>query len=303
MEGNIKFLKKVNMFCPICEEEHEIDLIEKEKETIIKGQNIKYNEKFYRCNKYKTENTFQNGELWNEGLLNSIDEYRKKNNLLTSSEIKDIRSKYGITQLELAKLLNLGDITITRYETKQIQDIAIDNMIKEFNDNSIFAFSLLEKNKEKFTNKRYNEIEKNIKEIIDKDIIPYLSEQELIGEYIRFDKKNENNGYTLLNISKLKDIVAYITEKMGEVKKVVLMKLLWYIDSIEFKEKNKTMTGLVYVHMTYGALPIGHDSIINLNSIKSKLNINDIGYEEYKITYNKEYKIKNITKNEKKNIR
>ena len=32
MEDNIKILNKMKMFCSICEEEHDVELIEKEKE-------------------------------------------------------------------------------------------------------------------------------------------------------------------------------------------------------------------------------------------------------------------------------
>lgn len=299
MGDNIKILGKKNIFCSICEEEHEVELIEKNKKCIIKGESVEYKEKFYRCTKYKEENTFQTSELWNEGLIRSLDAYRKNNNLLTSKEIKEIRKKYGITQLEFARLLNLGDITITRYETKQIQDISIDNMIKEVNDNSIFALNLLNKNKDKFEETRYLEIENNIKNVIDRNIIPYLNEQELIGKYIKFDVETIENGYSILNIQKLKNIVGYIVKKLGNVKKVVLMKLLWYSDSVSFKRNEKSMTGLVYIHMPYGALPIGHEEIIKLSSVKSEIHINQNEYEEYRITYNNEYKISNITKDEK----
>ena len=41
MEDNIKILNKMKMFCSICEEEHDVELVEKEKETIIKGKKIK----------------------------------------------------------------------------------------------------------------------------------------------------------------------------------------------------------------------------------------------------------------------
>lgn len=75
---NIKVIRKKKMFCSICEKEHEVDLIEKEKETIIKGEKVKYKEKFFRCDKYKDENTFQTGDMWDEGLINGLDSYRKK---------------------------------------------------------------------------------------------------------------------------------------------------------------------------------------------------------------------------------
>ncbi len=296
----MKELKKVNMFCSICEENHDVSLIEEERETMVKGEKIKYKELYYKCDKYRDNNIFMSGELWNINLINSLDAYRIKKDLLTSKEIKDIRKKYDLTQSELAYLLNLGEVTITRYETKQIQDASVDNMLRELNDNPLLALKLLEKNKNKF--KRYEEIENKIKEIIDKNVISFLNEQELIAKYTDFNEININNGNVLLNIEKLKNILGYITKEMGQMKKVVLMKLLWYIDSISFKIRGYAITGLVYQHMPYGALPIGHREIIELSSIKSKLFINDREFEEYKIEFNNEYKIKRIEKDEKEII-
>ena len=296
----MKELKKVNMFCSICEENHDVSLIEEERETMVKGEKIKYKELYYKCDKYRDNNIFMSGELWNINLINSLDAYRIKKDLLTSKEIKDIRKKYDLTQSELAYLLNLGEVTITRYETKQIQDASVDNMLRELNDNPLLALKLLEKNKNKF--KRYEEIENQIKEIIDKNVISFLNEQELIAKYTDFNEININNGNVLLNIEKLKNILGYITKEMGQMKKVVLMKLLWYIDSISFKIRGYAITGLVYQHMPYGALPIGHREIIELSSIKSKLFINDREFEEYKIEFNNEYKIKRIEKDEKEII-
>lgn len=296
----MKELRKVNMFCSICEEKHEVSLIEEERETIIKGEKIKYKELYYKCDKYPDSNIFMSGDLWNINLINSLDEYRKKKDLLTSKEIKEIREKYQLTQSEMAYLLNLGEITITRYETKQIQDASVDNMIRELNDNPLFVLKLLEKNKNKF--KRYDEIEKHIKDVIDKNIISFLNEQELIAKYIQYNEKSIVNGNTVLDISTLTNILGYITKEMGPTKKVVLMKLLWYIDSLSYKNNECAITGLVYEHMPYGALPIGHREIIELSSIKSNLFINESEYEEYRIQFNEEYKIKRLKKEEKEII-
>ena len=139
----------------------------------------------------------------------------------------------------------------------------------------------------------------HIKNMIDKNIISFLNEQELIAKYIEYNQATIMNGNTILNIEKLKNILGYITKNMGQMKKVVLMKLLWYIDILSYKNYEHTITGLVYRHMPYGALPIGHKEIIELSSVKSNLFINEREYEEYKIEFNENYKIKTIAKEEK----
>ena len=76
-----------------------------------------------------------NGYILSKGAVNSLDSYRKLEKLLTSKEIKQIWNKYKITQLEMAKLLGVGDVTVTRYETKQIQDEAHDKIMRLIDEN------------------------------------------------------------------------------------------------------------------------------------------------------------------------
>ena len=43
--------------------------------------------------------------------------YRKKHGLLSADEIRGIRQRFGLTQIELAHLLHLGANTISRWES------------------------------------------------------------------------------------------------------------------------------------------------------------------------------------------
>ena len=80
--NKIKVLKKVNMFCSICSEEHEVDLCEELDETIIKKEKVNYICHYYRCNKYEKENAFMTEDMWNEALINSLESYKIKKDLL-----------------------------------------------------------------------------------------------------------------------------------------------------------------------------------------------------------------------------
>lgn len=72
------------------------------------------------------KNEFVNGEMNNQNLLNARNEYQKKHNLLTSNEIVEIRNQYNLSRIGLAKLLGWGEATISRYDSKAIQDDAYD---------------------------------------------------------------------------------------------------------------------------------------------------------------------------------
>lgn len=82
----------------------------------------------------------------NKNLLNARNAYRKKKGLLTSDEIVAIRESYGLSQVDLAKLLGWGEATISRYESKAIQDEAYDMMLRLVKDDPLKAMELLKKN-------------------------------------------------------------------------------------------------------------------------------------------------------------
>ena len=145
-------IRKIQMECPICDKIHEIEERTRIAKTIIKGEEVDYAETYYFCvNSDEDEREFVTGKMENDNLLNARNMYRKAHNLLTSDDIVEIREKYGLSQVDLAKLLGWGEATISRYESKAIQDDAYDNMLRIIRDNPLAVLDLLQKNGEHFT--------------------------------------------------------------------------------------------------------------------------------------------------------
>ena len=140
----LKLIKKIHMECPLCDKIHEVDEMERTTTLTIKGEKVIYNERFYFCaNSDEDENEFETGGMMNKNLLNARNAYRKKKGLLTSDEIVAIRESYGLSQVDLAKLLGWGEATISRYESKAIQDEAYDMMLRLVKDDPLKAMELL----------------------------------------------------------------------------------------------------------------------------------------------------------------
>ena len=58
---------------------------------------------------------------------------RERLGLLTPGQIRHIRESAGLTQIEMAQLLGLGDKTYTRWESgKSLQNKSSDNLIRFF---------------------------------------------------------------------------------------------------------------------------------------------------------------------------
>ena len=259
------------MNCPICGKEHEVKEQKRKATITIKGEKVVYNERYYYCaNTKEDENAFETGAMINENLLSARNEYRIKKGLLTSYEIVDIREGYGLSQVDLAKLLGWGEATISRYESKAIQDEAYDTMLRIIKDNPLKALEFLKKNSNKFSLEKRMEVKKKIVEKLDSYGKEFLTRQTFKGEYVNFEEPSDANGYTQLNIDKTEAMISYIAKSVNNLFKVKLMKMLWYIDALAFKENGTSITGMVYRHEPMGALPIGHYSLMNLENLNVK---------------------------------
>ena len=256
-------------FCPFCRKEHEVEKCTYTNFVEIKGDLIEYNEDGFTCPITQSEdgNSWANGKMLNQNLLQAHDAYRKKHGLLTSSEIISIRKKYTLNQRELSNLLGWGDITVSRYETKHIQDDTYDSLLRMVATNPSYALNALIKNKTLFTNERFEEIKNVFKSVIKKEGNIILKQQEILNKYIDYDFECDANGFKLLDIDKISDVIAYFAIHIKNLYKVKLMKLLWYSDILFFNKYKKSMTGLVYIHKPLGALPIAHNEIIYLPSV------------------------------------
>ena len=263
-----RVIGKKYMECPICGQFHEIEQRKRTATLVIKEEEIEYEEIYYYCSNAKGEaREFEIGKMTNANLLNARNEYRKRKNLLTSEEIVELRERYGLSQVELARLLGWGEATISRYESKAIQDEAYDNMLRIVKDNPLKAIEFLEKNREKFTfEKRIQIREKLIKEleISGKE---FLSRQTLQSEYVLFSEPSDLNGNVEFNIDKVEGIVSYYADKIVNLYKNKLMKMLWYADTEFYRTHGRAMTGLVYTQNKMGAVPVGYNQLINLENI------------------------------------
>lgn len=139
-------IRRIRMECPLCDKIHEIEERTRVAKIIIKGEEVNYVESYYFCaNSNEEENEFATGKMENNNLLNDRNAYRKSHDLLTSDQIVVIREMYGLSQVDLARLLGWGEATISRYESKAIQDEAYDNMLRIVRKNPKATLELLQK--------------------------------------------------------------------------------------------------------------------------------------------------------------
>lgn len=65
----------------------------------------------------------------------ALDIYRRKFGLLSLDEIRSLRERLGLTQVELGRLLRLGSNTISRWESgRNVQTAAMDILLRLIRD-------------------------------------------------------------------------------------------------------------------------------------------------------------------------
>jgi putative zinc finger/helix-turn-helix YgiT family protein len=285
-------LKEISYDCPFCDKEHNIQVKKKISKANIKDTLIEYEQIVYYCPEEDEE--FIPGKIMDENLLKARDTYRASIGLLTSEEIKKIREMYGLTQKEFSRLLGWGDVTISRYEKKLIQDETYDNIMRMTQINPAYTLEMLKKHKENFEIDRFEQIKANIKKVIRSLGNTFLKIQEIKNAYVEYDIESDYNGYKLLDLEKINAVIGYFAQYIRPLYKVKLMKLLWYTDALYFKREGRSMTGLVYKHLPLGAVPVAYNELLDLPVVKVIEEYFD-DFIAYKICPNEEVNLSNFT--------
>lgn len=282
--NNDYLIRTIDIDCPLCNKIHQIEERKRETQAVVKDEIVNYEQVYFCCTQSdEDENEFVPAGVMDENLLRARNAYRIKKGLLTSEEIAQIRSYYGLSQSDFAALLGWGDVTVTRYESKTIQDETYDNIMRMVYNNPLFALECIDKHKDRFSIEKLAKIRMTIKARVEERGIFYLKKQEIESLYVSFEDETDYNGYKLLDIKKLSNVIGYFAQFVDRLYKVKLMKLLWFTDTIFFGRYGHSMTGLVYKHMPLGALPVAFDEIIYVPTVKviEELINEDIGYRIY----------------------
>ena len=287
-------------YCPYCNSEQEY-YIDKRIFKEYKGVDVNVEENVPICKKCGNELVINN--IVDENLKRIYNKYREIKNIITPSEIKNLRNKYDISQRELTAILDFGKMTINRYENGSLPSKSqsdylrlIANDPKEFFNKVKEAFAA-----HRISQKTFSKIENIINEQYDND-----NNYEL-KKYIESELKtspNIFNGFKVLDLEKLQNLISYIASKT-KLYLTSLNKYLWFIDMISYNKRAVSITGLTYVHEQYGPVIINrkYEEISKLDEkYKREDKENNDGSIQSVITSNENYDLSSFTKEEIKII-
>ena len=277
------------MLCPCCMEEHDVQRITTEESNVFKGVPIVYNAEYYYCD--RADEAYADEEQISSNDIAMKNSYREKVGLLTSNQIMAIRAQYGISQSDLCLLLGWGRKTITRYESHQVQDVAHDTILRKLNSDPEWFLQLLQAGKESISTAAFEKYHEEGTALFEKKHDLYLKSA-IMSKYARFRRNPEATGGKALSLDVVVDMIHYFanSKKVLNLYRVKLMKMLWYADVLSYKRRKHAISGLAYLALPRGAVPVAYESIVDLSTINcEEIEIGDgVGYR-YLPTEDKDY--------------
>lgn len=262
----MKIVKGEKRLCICCMEEHEVKTVLVKEEATFKNVKVAYEASYLYCD--AAEELYMDEQQMQENDVSLKNAYRKAEGLLTSSDISGIRAKYGISQSDLCILLGWGGKTISRYESHQVQDKAHDTILKKIDRDPEWFLALLKDARANLSAKSYQKYLEAAKVLYEENKDAYLRKAIEAG-YAGFQGNQLFHGNTNLSLDKVVDVIRYFAAStdVTSLYKVKLMKLMWYADALSYKRRGFAITGLVYQALPMGAVPVGHNSIIDLKDV------------------------------------
>lgn len=263
---DMKVIRSERRMCLCCMEEHEVKTVLVKEHATFKNRQVAYDALYTFCD--VAEELYMDEQQMQDNDVRLKDAYRRDEGLLTSSEICGIRAKYSISQSDLCILLGWGGKTITRYESHQIQDRAHDTILKKIDRDPEWFLSLLRDARNNLSKEAYEKYLAAATSLYEKDQDEYLRKA-IEANYAKFQGNQMYHGNTELSLDKVVDVIRYFaaSSQVTNLYKVKLMKLMWYADALAYKKRGTAITGLVYQALPMGAVPIGHNSIIDLKNV------------------------------------
>ena len=270
----MKTISTEKKLCLSCMEKHEVKKVEVLEENVFKGVSVKYPAKYEYCDRAEDYLTYEDTLESNDTAFK--DAYRKEMGLLTSDEIIAIRKMYGVSQKDFSLVLGWGSSTITRYENHQVQDGVHDDVLRKVANDPKWFIELLSRARTNLTDKAYRKYLQKARELYHANRNKYLKES-IEAAYMQFDDNASVTGNSDLNIDKTVEVINYLAQKVPNLHKVKLMKMLWFSDYLHYKKEEKTITGLVYNALPMGAVPEGHEALLLLDGVE----YDEVQYDEH----------------------
>lgn len=232
-------------------------LITETRKTVFRKEEYEYIHLCYQC--VDTQETFTTTQVDTFNISQIYNSYRTVHGIPYPDEIKEIRNRYELSALKMSRILGFGDNQYRLYENGEIPNVANGRVLKAIQSPKTFE-TFVDAAKNALSDDEYTKIKTRLQECEDRSSVDGLIHKLVFGDNIR----SRYNGYAMLSISKLKNVLLFFIEKFNGVFVTQMNKILFYTDFLSYRENGQAITGLSFKAIQYGPVPNGWDRVYSL---------------------------------------
>lgn len=226
---------------------HEVSELAYRKET------FKYVHLFYECD--DTKERFTTTELDEINIGQVYNQYRAKYGIPFPDEILALRKHYGLPAIKMSRILGFGDNQYRLYENGDMPSEANGKILMSIK-NPVVLKTFLFNSKNQFSSDDYQKMLKKIENASWNE--GDIEKKSYLFHGIRRDL---TNGFAYQSIPKLENVLLYYINRFGGVFFTMMNKLLFYTDFYSYKTRGIGLTGLSYVAIQRGPVPVRWDRV------------------------------------------
>ena len=232
-------------------------LLTETRKAVFRKEEYEYTYICYKC--VDTEETFTTTQMDVVNTAQIYNGYRNRHGIPFPDEIKDIRSRYELSASKMSKILGFGDNQYRLYENGEMPSLANGRVLKAIQSPRTFE-TFVDAAKGVLSDEEHLKLKKRLEEYEEKAFMDGLFCNLIYGDGAR----NKYNGYAMLSISRLKNVVLFFIEKFNGVFVTQMNKLLFYAEFLSYRESGQAMTGLTFKAIQYGPVPNRWDKVYAL---------------------------------------
>lgn len=232
-------------------------LLTETRKAVFRKEEYEYTYICYKC--VDTEETFTTTQMDVVNTAQIYNGYRNRHGIPFPDEIKDIRSRYELSASKMSKILGFGDNQYRLYENGEMPSLANGRVLKAIQSPRTFE-TFVDAAKGVLSDEEHLKLKKRLEKYEEKAFMDGLFCNLIYGDGAR----NKYNGYAMLSISRLKNVVLFFIEKFNGVFVTQMNKLLFYADFLSYRESGQAMTGLTFKAIQYGPVPNRWDKVYAL---------------------------------------
>lgn len=222
----------------------------------FRGEEYAYTHAAWLC--ADTNELFTTDEMDDSGFLQVTNQYRAKYGIPHTDEIVSVRERYGLSAARMSLILGIGTNQWRLYESGEVPSVSNGRMIRSIMDPSAFL-CYVHSSRHLLDEKEYKKLSARIEEIA--EITERRGEEHYALSRIFQCERGEENGFAPQSLERLKNVLLYMINRLGEVFCTKMNKLLFYADFLSYRQNGMSITGLSYKALEYGPVPERWDRV------------------------------------------